>query len=436
MIPRYSRKQMAEIWSDEKRFELWLKVESAALEQMVNEGLAPAEALEALRSKGRFETERVLQIEEEVKHDVIAFLTNVAEHVGPFSRYIHRGMTSNDVLDTSFAVQLKTAGQMLRSQLSELSHSVWRRALEFKMVPCIGRSHGIHAEPITFGVKLASWAAELARAERRLSAAIEEISYAKVSGPVGTYASVSPEVEAHVAASLGLKPELVATQVVPRDRHAYFFNVLALLASSIERFCVEVRHLQRTEVREAEEPFGVNQKGSSAMPHKRNPILSENLTGLARLVRSYALAAMENVALWHERDISHSSVERVIAPDSCILTDFMLFRFRKIVDGLKVYPTRMLENLESTRGVVFSGSLLLALTDRGMKREDAYRVVQRHALAAWEGGAGLLERAQGDAEIAAVLNSDDLRAVFDLGKHLRHIDKIFGNVASEYGFAN
>ncbi|WKZ56663.1 MAG: adenylosuccinate lyase [Bdellovibrionota bacterium] len=431
MIPRYSRQEMTALWSDQAKFRLWLAVETAALEQMVKEGIAPKEAYEAVRAKAAFDTSRVLQIEEEVKHDVIAFLTNVAEYVGPLSRYVHRGMTSNDVLDTAFAAQLKQAGEMLIKELDALIAVVWKRAVEFKVTPCIGRSHGIHAEPITFGLKLASWVAELTRAKARLCAATKEVACGKVSGPVGTYASVSPAVEAHVMQQLGLQPEVVATQVVARDRHAYFFTVLALLASSIERFCVEVRHLQRTEVREVEEPFGSGQKGSSAMPHKRNPILSENLTGLARLVRSYALAAMENVALWHERDISHSSVERVIAPDACILTDFMLVRLRKVVEGMRVHSDRMLENLESTRGVIFSGSLLLALTDRGMKREDAYRVVQTHALAAWEGGAGLFERARSDGEIMAILSEKELQAVFDIKKHLQHVDLIFARVAKE-----
>ena len=425
MIARYSRPEMSSIWSDESRFQIWLEVETLALEQMVAEGLAPAEALAAVRERGRFDTPRVLEIEAEVKHDVIAFLTNVAEHAGPLARYVHRGMTSNDLLDTTFAVQLVRSGNLIMAGLAAVLAAVKQRAIETRHTPCIGRSHGIHAEPTTFGLKLAGWYAELRRQERRLAAAIEEVAVGKIAGAVGTYASVSPQVEAHVLNALGLRPETVPTQVVQRDRHAGFFSALALLGCSIERFCVEIRHLQRTEVREAEERFTPGQKGSSAMPHKRNPILSENLTGIARLLRGYAVSAMENVPLWHERDISHSSVERVIGPDACILTDFMLHRFRGLVEGLVVHSDRMVENLESTRGVVFSGTLLVELVDAGMVREDAYRLVQKHALAAWEGGASLRERVMGDAEITGVLPGARLEQVFDLKRHLRHVDMIF-----------
>lgn len=425
MIPRYSRPEMTALWSDESRFSIWLEVETLALEGMVKEGSAPQDSLDAVRKGGKFDTRRVLEIEQEVKHDVIAFLTNVAEYAGPKARYLHRGMTSSDLLDTSFAVQLRRAGEMLLNDIDAVCAALKKRATEYKLTPTIGRSHGIHAEPTTFGVKLAGWYAEMRRARARLEAAIETVSVGKIAGAVGTYASVSPQVEAHVMSKLGLKPETVATQIVSRDRHADFFTALALLASSIEKFSVEIRHLQRTEVREAEERFTAGQKGSSAMPHKRNPILTENLSGLARLVRGYAVSAMENVALWHERDISHSSVERVIAPDACIVVDFMLQRFTSVIDGLVVYPDRMQANLELTRGLVFSGTLLIALVDKGMTREAAYQKVQQHALAAWEGGPDLKERFKADAEVTKHLSAQDLETVFDLKRHTKHVEMIF-----------
>ncbi len=425
MIPRYSRPEMSNLWSDENRFKIWLEVETLALEGMVMEGSAPKESLAAVKARGAFDTARVLAIEEEVKHDVIAFLTNVAEHVGPEARVLHRGMTSSDLLDTTLAVQLKRSGELLLRGLDAACDALWKRAEEFKYTPCVGRSHGIHAEPTTFGLKLAGWYAELRRARRRLVAAIDEVAVGKIAGAVGTYASVSPKVEAHVFSALGLKSEPVPTQIVSRDRHASFFSALALLACSIERCAVEIRHLQRTEVREAEEKFSAGQKGSSAMPHKRNPILSENLSGLARLVRSYSAAALENVPLWHERDISHSSVERVAAPDACILMDFMLARFASLISGLVVYPQRMQENLEHTRGLVFSGTLLIALVDRGMVREDAYRLVQQHALAAWEGGPDLKARVLADTKISAVMSAKEVESAFDLKRHTKHVDMIF-----------
>ncbi len=425
MIPRYSRPEMEAIWSDQSRFQIWLQIETLALEQMVKEGLAPAEAYTDLASKGAFDAARVLEIEAEVKHDVIAFLTNVAEYVGPNARFVHRGMTSSDVLDTTLAVQLARSGQLILKGIDTVCATLKRRAAEYKMTPCIGRSHGIHAEPTTFGLKLAGAFAEMRRQRRRFEQALVEVSVGKIAGAVGTYASVSPEVEAHVFKALGLRPEAVPTQIVSRDRHAAFFLALAQLATSIERFAVEVRHLQRTEVREAEEKFTKGQKGSSAMPHKRNPILSENLSGLARLVRGYAQSAQENVVLWHERDISHSSVERVIAPDACLVVDFMLARFNSLIDGLVVYPERMKQNLESTRGLVFSGTLLIALVDNGISREDAYRMVQRHALAAWEGGADLRERVFADSEITSRVSVAKLEAVFDLKRHLTHVEMIF-----------
>ncbi len=425
MIPRYTRPEMAEIWSDEHRFKIWLEVETLALEGMAKEGKAPKEAAEAMREKGAFEIDRIAEIEAEVKHDVIAFLTNVAEHVGPLSRYTHRGMTSSDLLDTSFAVQLCQASDLLLKRVDTLLEVLKKRAIEYKHTPCIGRSHGIHAEPTSFGLKLAGWYAEVRRHKERLLRARDEIAVGKIAGAVGTYASVSPEVEAYVMASLGLRPETVATQIVQRDRHAIFFATLAGFGTSIERFATEIRHLQRSEVREAEEKFTKGQKGSSAMPHKRNPILSENLCGLARLLRGYAVTAEENVPLWHERDISHSSAERVIAPDACIVLDFMLQRFTNLVDGLVVYPERMLHNLNSSNGVIYSGVLLLALTDHGMLREDAYRLVQKHALAAWEGGDDLRTRVLSDTEITNLVPKDDIEAVFSLDRYLSHVDFIF-----------
>jgi adenylosuccinate lyase len=424
MIPRYSNPEMEAIWSDESRYQIWLDIERFALEGLVKVGKAPPEALAAYNEKAKFEVSRVLEIEAEVKHDVIAFLTNVAEYVGPLARYVHRGMTSSDVVDTCLAVQMRRAGLLLCKRVEKLMGTLKARALEFKNTPCIGRSHGIHAEPTTFGIKLAGWYAELHRQLGRLSHAIDEISSGKISGAVGTYAGIDPSVEELVMQRLDLKPETVATQVVQRDRHAFFMGVLAGVASSLERFSVEIRHLQRTEVREAMEGFTKGQKGSSAMPHKRNPILTENLCGLARLVRSYAQACFENVALWHERDISHSSVERVAVPDACIALDFMLTRFEGVVRNLVVSPERMMENLEMTRGTVFSGHLLLALVDRGMSREDAYALVQKHALAAWDGGASLEERVRQDQQVTAVMSEADIGSVFDLSRHLKEVDRI------------
>ncbi len=431
MIPRYSRPEMRNIWSDETRFSIWLEIETYALEKMCELGLAPREAYEALRDEGTFDAFRVLQIEKEVKHDVIAFLTNVAESVGPLARFQHRGMTSSDVLDTALAVQIKRAGELILSGLNALIESTKTRALEFKHTPCIGRSHGIHAEPTTFGLKLISWYAELKRQRRRLLAALDDVLVGKISGPVGTYATVPPEVEKHVMQRLGLKCETVSSQIVQRDRHAAFFLSLAQLATSIEKFSLEIRHLQRTEVREAEERFTKGQKGSSAMPHKRNPILCENLTGLARLMRSYANAALENVALWHERDISHSSVERVIAPDACELLDFMLARFNSVVSEMVVYPERMLQNLELSRGLIFSGSLLVELVDSGLTREESYKLVQAHALAAWDGGDDFPTRVRRDPTITKLVVSAKLERAFDLNRHFAYVEVIFDRALKE-----
>jgi adenylosuccinate lyase len=431
MIPRYSRKEMADIWTDESRFKIWLEVETLALEGMVLEGLAPQSALDAVKTKGKFNTARVLEIEEEVKHDVIAFLTNVAEYAGPDARYLHRGMTSSDLLDTSFAIQLRNAGELILNDLDDALKAIKSKAEEHKFTPCIGRSHGIHAEPTTFGIKLISWYAELKRQKLRFAQAVKSVSAGKIAGAVGTFASIPPKVEEYVFDKLGLSAEAVPSQIVHRDRHAEYFCALAQIGSSIERFAVEVRHLQRTEVREAFEEFSKGQKGSSAMPHKKNPILSENLCGLARLLRGYAQIALENVALWHERDISHSSAERVIAPDATIIMDFMLQRFKKLVSGLVVYPEQMMNNLNLTRGTVYSGTLLLALVDNGFTREDAYKLVQTHALAAWEGGADLRERVLADKDIVSKLGLDNIERVFDIKRHFAHVDYIFSRALSE-----
>ena len=424
MIERYTHPEMAAIWTDDSRYQIWLDIERYALEGLVKVGKAPAEALQAYNEKAQFSSERVLEIEKEVKHDVIAFLTNVAEYVGPLSRYVHKGMTSSDVVDTCLAVQMRRAGLMIKSDIETLLATLKTRAVEFKLTPCIGRSHGIHAEPTTFGIKLAGWYAEMKRHITRLNLAIEDISVGKLSGAVGTYAGIDPSVEEIVMQKLQLTGETVATQIVSRDRHANYMACLAGIAGSIERFSVEIRHLQRTEVREVAEGFTPGQKGSSAMPHKRNPILTENLCGLARLVRSYAQACFENVALWHERDISHSSVERVAVPDATIALDFMLRRFNGVVKNLLVSPEKMMENLELTRGTVFSGHLLIALVDKGVSREDAYRLVQQHALAAFDGGATLLERVQQDPTISKALTKEEISDVFSLARHLKEVDRI------------
>ena len=424
MIERYTHPEMAALWTDDARYQIWLDIERYALEGLVKVGEAPAEALQAYNEKATFSSERVLEIEKEVKHDVIAFLTNVAEYVGPLSRFVHKGMTSSDVVDTCLAVQMRRAGLLIKKDVEGLMVTLKERALEFKHVPTIGRSHGIHAEPTTFGIKLAGWYAEMKRHLKRLDLAIEDISVGKLSGAVGTYAGIDPSVEALVMEKLGLTGETVATQVVSRDRHANYMACLAGIAGSIERFSVEIRHLQRTEVREAMEGFTPGQKGSSAMPHKRNPILTENLCGLARLVRSYAQACFENVALWHERDISHSSVERVAVPDATIALDFMLRRFTGVVKNLVVFPEKMMENLELTRGTVFSGHLLLALVDKGMSREDAYKLVQQHALGAFDGGAPLQERVAADPAVSKVMTKEEIGEVFSLARHLKEVDRI------------
>jgi adenylosuccinate lyase len=431
MIPRYTRPEMTAIWSPETRFRIWFEIEAHALDAMADIGIAPKSAAESVRRKGaavKFDISRIDQIEREVRHDVIAFLTHVAEIVGPEARYLHLGLTSSDILDTCLAVQLVRAADLLMADVDALLSALHRRAEEHRKTVCVGRSHGMHAEPTTFGLKLAVAYAEFARARRRLHAAREEVATAALSGAVGTFANVDPRVEEHVARALGLRPEPISTQVIPRDRHAMYFATLAVVASSIERLATEIRHLQRTEVGEVEEYFAPGQKGSSAMPHKRNPVISENLTGLARLVRSMAQPAMEDVALWHERDISHSSVERVIAPDATIALDFALARLTELIDRLVVYPDRMNANLERLGGLIHSERVLLALTGKGMSREAAYAAVQRNAMRAFKDGTDFRALLKKDPEIAGKLNESELEGLFELAHHLKHVDRLFRRV--------
>jgi len=425
MIERYSRPEMARFFTDEARMERWLQVELAACEVMAERGEIPRKALRNIRSKAAFSVERVREIEASTRHDVIAFIENLAENIGPDSRYVHLGLTSSDVLDTAQALQLRDACDQLEEVWQGLQEAVKRRAHEHRRTPMVGRTHGIHAEPTTFGLKMASWYAELARGRRRLLGAREEIAVGAVSGAVGTFAHQPPVVEREICRRLGLRPEPVSTQVVPRDRHARLMSVLALMAASLERMAVEIRNLQRTDIREAEEPFRKGQKGSSAMPHKRNPIGCENVSGLARVVRGNLVPALENVALWHERDISHSSVERVILPDSFILVDFMTARMTRIVSGLLVYPERMRENLERTRGLIYSQSLLLALARAGVRREEAYVWVQRNAMRVWQGEGSMKELCLADADITGRLGEKGVRACFDLRRLLKHVDRPF-----------
>jgi adenylosuccinate lyase len=431
MIPRYSRDAMVRIWTPETRFRIWFEIEAHAATAMAEIGIIPQDAAETIWRMGEgavFDVDRIDAIERETKHDVIAFLTHLSEIVGPEARFVHQGMTSSDVLDTCLNVQLTRAADLLIADVDLLLAALERRAFEHKLTPTIGRSHGIHAEPVTFGLKLAQAHAEFARARRRLEAARAEVATCAISGAVGTFANIDPRVEEYVAAKMGLAPEPVSTQVIPRDRHAMFFATLAVVASSIERLATEVRHLQRTEVLEAEEYFSPGQKGSSAMPHKRNPVLSENLTGLARMVRAYAAPAMENVALWHERDISHSSVERMIGPDATVTLDFALVRLAGVIDKLVVYPERMQANLDRLGGLVHSQRVLLALTQKGVSREDAYRLVQRNAMPVWERGGDFLENLSADADVTAALSKAELAELFDLGYHLKHVDTIFRRV--------
>ncbi len=435
MIERYTLPAMGRIWQDRHRLECWLKVEIAACEAMAERGLIPAEAVEAIRRKAGFDIGRVGEIEDTVQHDLIAFLTAVAEKVGPESRYIHFGLTSSDVLDTASALQLVEAADLLIEQARGLRVTVAKRAREFRSTPMIGRTHGIHAEPTTFGLKLALWYDETGRNLRRLEAAREIVRVGKVSGAVGTFAHLPPEVEAGACSRLGLRPATISSQIIQRDRHAEFLYALASMGASLEKFAVEIRHLQRTEVREAEEPFSDGQKGSSAMPHKRNPIGCEQISGLARLLRANLMAGLENVALWHERDISHSSVERVILPDSTILLHYMLSRFTRIVEGMRVYPERMLENLEASNGLVYSGTLLLAMTRKGLSREDAYRAVQDAAMECWKTGLPYKDLVLKDRRIAGALSRREIDEAFDLRHHLRHVDVVFDRVFGDAGDA-
>jgi adenylosuccinate lyase len=430
MIPRYSRPEMAAIWSAENRYRIWFEIEAHAADAQAKLGVIPKSAAAAVwkRGRGKVDPARVDAIEREVRHDVIAFLTALAEHVGPEARFVHQGMTSSDVLDTCFAVQLREASDLLLADLDRVLAALRKRALEHKMTPTVGRSHGIHAEPTTFGLKLAGHYAEFARGRARLEAARREIATCAISGAVGTFANIDPRVEAYVAAKLGLAVEPVSTQVIPRDRHAVFFATLAVIASAVERLAIEIRHLQRSELREAEEYFAPGQKGSSAMPHKRNPVLSENLTGLARLVRSHVVPALENVALWHERDISHSAVERVIGPDATIALDFALVRLADLVERLVVYPENMKANLERHGGLVHSQRVLLALTQAGMSREDAYLAVQRNAMKAWRQEGDFLANLRADPAVGRHLSERELAALFDLGYHTKHVETIFRRV--------
>src|SRR6187402_1396090 len=428
MIPRYSRPEMTAIWSPETKFKIWFEIEAHAATAMAELGVIPKEAAEAIWAKGKdakFDVARIDAIEAEVKHDVIAFLTHVSEIVGPEARFVHSGMTSSDVLDTCFNVQLVRAADILVADVDRLLAALKKRAFEHKKTPTIGRSHGIHAEPTTFGVKLAVAYAEFSRARERLVAARKEVATCAISGAVGTFAQIDPRVEAHVAKAMGLAVEPVSTQIIPRDRHAMYFATLGVVASSIERLATEIRHLQRTEVLEAEEFFSEGQKGSSAMPHKRNPVLSENLTGLARMVRSYVTPAMENVALWHERDISHSSVERMIGPDATVTLDFALVRLAGITDKLIVYPENMQKNLDRLGGLVHSQRILIALTQAGMSREDAYKLVQKHAMQVWQGKGDFLTLLKGDKSVRTKLKPAEIEANFDLGHHFKNVDTIF-----------
>jgi adenylosuccinate lyase len=428
LIDRYTRPEMGHIWTEENKYRMWLAVETAASETLAEDGIVPAEAARAIREKGDFSVARIQEIEAEVKHDVIAFTTAVAEKIGPESRWLHYGLTSNDVVDTAQALQVKAASAILRKGILALSDVLRARALEFKHTPVIGRTHGIHAEPTTFGLKLLNWYAEMQRNLARFDAAAEDMRVGKTSGAVGTFGHLRPEHEERICEKLGLNPAPVATQVIQRDRHAHYIATLAVITATLDKIAVEIRHLQRTEVREAQEYFSEKQKGSSAMPHKKNPITSEQISGLARVVRANAQAAFENVALWHERDISHSSVERVIFPDSTILTDYLLAKTANLIEKLLVYPARMMRNLESTGGLIFSGQLLLDLAEAGMLREDAYRLVQGHAMRAWRDDLVFKDEVAADPAIASLLTREKLAKTFDLTRQLGNVDAIFTRV--------
>ena len=428
MIPRYSRPEMVAVWDAQTRYRIWFEIEAHACDALAELGVIPKESAKAIWEKAgsiQFDTRRIDEIERVTKHDVIAFLTHLAEFIGADARFVHQGMTSSDVLDTCLAVQLSRAADILIADVDALLAAIERRAFEFKNTPMIGRSHGVHAEPVTFGLKMAQAYAEFARAKERLTHARREIATCAISGAVGTFANIDPRVEEHVAKKMGLTPEPASTQIIPRDRHAMFFATLGVVASSVERLATEIRHLQRTEVLEAEEYFSEGQKGSSAMPHKRNPVLTENLTGLARLVRGMVTPALENVALWHERDISHSSVERMIAPDATVTLDFALARLTGVVDKLLVYPENMLKNLNRLGGLIHSQRVLLALTQKGVSREDAYSFVQRNAMPVWRGEGDFLTLLKKDPDVSKALSEKDLEALFDLDYHLKHVDTVF-----------
>ncbi len=430
MIRRYTRQAMERIWSDENRYQKWLDVEIAVCEAWASLGKVPVQSVDNIKEKARFTVERIEAIEEVTRHDVIAFVSCIAEYVGEDARFIHMGMTSSDVLDTAFALQLKESGQILIEDIREIMEALKKRAFEFKHTPAMGRSHGIHAEPVTFGLKFALWYEEMKRNLKRMEDAVEVISYGKISGAVGTFANIPPEVEEYACRRLGLKPAPISTQIIQRDRHAQFFTTLAVIGSTLEKIATEIRHLQRTEVLEAMEPFGKGQKGSSAMPHKKNPILSENVTGLARLLRGYALSSLENVALWHERDISHSSVERVIGPDATIALDFALARLTRVIEGLVVFPENMQKNIDLTKGLWHSQGVLLALVERGVARDTAYQWVQRNALQVWEGKENFQDLLMKDEDIVRVLGKEAVKGLFDLSHHLQYVDKIFERVFS------
>ncbi len=428
MIARYTLPEMGRIWDEESKLRSWLRVEIAAAEVMADLGIVPNEAAAAIREKASFDLARVLAIEKSTRHDVIAFLTAVAEKVGPEGRWLHYGMTSSDCLDTALALQMVESMELILRELRRLKEAVSRRAHEHRKTPCIGRTHGIHAEPITFGLKLASWHAQLERDEERLDAAFESVRVGKISGAVGTFAHLAPEVEEKVCGKLGLEPDPVSTQIVQRDRHAEYMYALASLGASLDRFATEVRHLQRSEVHEVEEPFAEGQKGSSSMPHKRNPVTCEQISGLSRLLRTNLLAALENVPLWHERDISHSSVERVILPDSSILAHYLVVKFTEVAEGMRVFPERMMENLRATRGVIFSQPLLLALTRSGGSREEAYAAVQQAAMTSWQSGRPFRDLVLADGAITSRLSREEIDRAFDLDHQLRHVDAIFERV--------
>ena len=428
MVPRYSRKEMLEIWRDISKYSIWLDIEIHALEGMEKVGIVPVGTAEIVRKNAKFDSRRIDEIEAEIKHDILAFLTNISESVGPEARFIHQGMTSSDVLDTCLNIQLKRAGELLLKDMDLLLSSIKSQALKHKKTICVGRRHGIHAEPTTFGLKMLQAYAEFSRNRKRLELSVEEISSCAISGSVGTFANIDPSVEEHVAKALGLNVEPVSTQIIPRDRHAAFFSTMGIIASSIERLATEIRHLQRSEVLEVEEYFSSKQKGSSSMPHKRNPVLTENLTGLARVVRSSVIPARENIALWHERDISHSSVERFIGPDTTITLDFALNRLNNVIENMVVYPDNMMKNLEKFNGLVFSQRVLLSLTQKNISREDSYLMVQRNSMKVWNDEGSFYELIKKDEEICSILSNDEIDDIFDLNYHLKHIEEIFQRV--------